>query len=169
MVVKRLLLICEKTIFGSISSWEVYFFLIQNRTRNHGLHKIITNVLILSQPAGGVSQISFGGEECASPKKPVTIPEVAKQKELSGTVETTDDATARRCFSNAKAKELVGSNIFGPAPVEPKKHNRSLEMREEIKAAGSEAAQPRSVHTSVKVSNVSWKTGLLHEDFNRTG
>lgn len=112
-------------------------------------------MLILSQPAGGVSQISFGGEECASPKKPVTIPEVAKQKELSGTVETTDDATARRCFSNAKAKELVGSNIFGPALPEPKKHNRSLEMREEIKAAGSEAAQPRSVHTSVKVSNVS--------------
>ena len=140
-MVKRLFLIC--------------FFLIENCTRNHGLHKIITNVLILSQPAGGVSQISFGGEECASPKKPVTIPEVAKQKELSGTVETTDDATARRCFSNAKAKELVGSNIFGPAPIEPKKHNRSLEMREEIKAAGSEAAQPRSVHTSVKVSNVS--------------
>lgn len=85
----------------------------------------------------------------------MTIPEVAKQKELSGTVETTDDLTARRGFSNAKAKELVGSNIFGPPPPESPKPPRSLEVREEPKPRGAEAAQPRNVHTSVKVSNVS--------------
>ncbi len=106
------------------------------------------------QPAGGVSQISFGGENCASPKKAVTVPEVAKQKELSGTVETTDDITARRVFSNAKAKELTGSNIFGPPPPEsPKPSARALELRREEAAKGPEEAPPRNVHTSVKVSN----------------
>ncbi|BBM97455.1 hypothetical protein MPTK1_1g05870 [Marchantia polymorpha subsp. ruderalis] len=69
----------------------------------------------LHQPAGGVSQIQFGGEELTSPKKPTSIPEVAKQRELSGSTETTLDLK-HRSFSNAKAKELVGSNIFGPAP-----------------------------------------------------
>jgi len=107
------------------------------------------------QPAGGVSQISFGGEESASPKKPVTIPEVAKQKELSGTQQTTDDIHARRGqFSNAKAKELVGSNIFGPPPPDAPKNNRSFEMREESKS--SDQPQPRNLHTSVKISNVSF-------------
>ncbi|KAG0557635.1 hypothetical protein KC19_11G145200 [Ceratodon purpureus] len=106
----------------------------------------------MHQPAGGISQIAFGVVESASPKKPVTIPEVAKQKELSGTRETTDDIHHKRGqFSNAKAKELVGSNIFGPPPPEVPKNNRSLEMREESKA--SEQPQPRSLHTSVKISN----------------
>lgn len=106
----------------------------------------------MHQPAGGVSQISFGGEESASPKKPVTIPEVAKQKELSGTQQTTDDIHARRGqFSNAKAKELVGSNIFGPPPPDAPKNNRSFEMREESKS--SDQPQPRNLHTSVKISN----------------
>lgn len=111
------------------------------------------------QPAGGVSQISFGGVESASPKKPVTIPEVAKQRELSGTQETTDDIHHKRGqFSNAKAKELVGSNIFGPPPPEVPRNNRSFEVREESKA--SEQPQPRSLHTSVKISNVSSGTLL---------
>lgn len=107
----------------------------------------------MHQPAGGVSQISFGGEESASPKKPVTIPEVAKQRELSGTRETTDDIHARRgSFSNAKAKELTGSNIFGPPLPDQPKNNRSLEMREESKA-NQDQPQPRSLHTSVRISN----------------
>lgn len=109
------------------------------------------------QPAGGVSQITFGSEESASPKKPVTIPEVAKQRELSGTRETTDDIHARRgSFSNAKAKELTGSNIFGPPPPDQPKNNRSFEMREESKT-NQDQPQPRSLHTSVRISNVSVK------------
>lgn len=107
----------------------------------------------MHQPAGGVSQITFGSEESASPKKPVTIPEVAKQRELSGTRETTDDIHARRgSFSNAKAKELTGSNIFGPPPPDQPKNNRSFEMREESKT-NQDQPQPRSLHTSVRISN----------------
>ncbi|CAM6049277.1 unnamed protein product [Sphagnum compactum] len=119
-----------------------------------------TGVRCCHQPAGGVSQISFGGgEDCVSPKKAVTVPEVAKQKELSGTVETTDDLAYRRVFSNAKAKELVGSNIFGPQTPDssPRSSSRALEFRREVEAkapAADEAAPPpRNVHTSVKVSN----------------
>lgn len=106
----------------------------------------------MHQPAGGVSQISFGGEESASPKRPVTIPEVAKQKELSGTHETIDDIHAGRAqFANAKAKELVGSNIFGPPPPDAPMNSRSSEMREESRS--SDQPQPRNLHTSVKISN----------------
>ncbi|KAH9553934.1 hypothetical protein CY35_08G038200 [Sphagnum magellanicum] len=111
--------------------------------------------------AAGVSQISFGGENCASPKKAVyTVPEGAKQKELSGTVQTTDDLAGRRVNSNAKAKELVGSNIFGPLPSPeiPKPSRASLEFKREgggapPPEAAAAAAAPRNVHTSVKVSN----------------
>lgn len=84
---------------------------------------------------------------------------MAKQKELSGTQETTDDIHAGRAqFSNAKAKELVGSNIFGPPPPDVPMNSRSSEMREESKS--SDQPQPRNLHTSVKISNVSFKAFL---------
>jgi len=117
------------------------------------------------QPAGGVSQISFGGDHNSiSPKKPVTVPEVAKQKELSGTVETTDDLAARRVCSNAKSKELIGSKIFAPIFDSPKLPSRlgadqeKLISREEYTEGlledGSAAAGGNALlHTSVKVSN----------------
>jgi hypothetical protein len=117
------------------------------------------------QPAGGVSQISFGGDHnSVSPKKPVTVPEVAKQKELSGTVETTDDLAARRVCSNAKSKELIGSKIFAPTFDSPKLPSRlggdqeKLISREEYTKGlledGSTAAGGNVLlHTSVKVSN----------------
>lgn len=108
------------------------------------------------QPAGGVSQISFGVDGSVSPKKPTSLPEVAKQRELSGSQETIADIHLGRQFSTAKAKELVGSDIFGPPPdVPPRSVNRSLEaMREEVKEVKEPAEPvPRNVRTSVKVSN----------------
>ncbi|KAI5073393.1 hypothetical protein GOP47_0011406 [Adiantum capillus-veneris] len=69
------------------------------------------------QPAGGVSQILFGEAAVVSPKKPTSIPEVAKQKELSGTLEVSIEETpSKKSTSTSKAKELVGSDIFGPPP-----------------------------------------------------
>lgn len=104
------------------------------------------------QPAGGVSQISFGEDGSVSPKKPTSLPEVAKQRELSGSQETIEDVHVGRQFSTAKAKELVGSDIFGPpSEVPPRSLNRSLEVREEVKGPAEPA--PRNVRTSVKVSN----------------
>ncbi|BBM97458.1 hypothetical protein MPTK1_1g05870 [Marchantia polymorpha subsp. ruderalis] len=105
----------------------------------------------LHQPAGGVSQIQFGGEELTSPKKPTSIPEVAKQRELSGSTETTLDLK-HRSFSNAKAKELVGSNIFGPAPPDAPPRRVAMEVREQQQDGYAEAP-PRNLRTSVKVSN----------------
>lgn len=104
------------------------------------------------QPAGGVSQISFGEDGSLSPKKPTSLPEVAKQRELSGSQETIADIHVGRQFSTAKAKELVGSDIFGPpSDTPPRSHSRSFEVREEAKGPAEPA--PRNVRTSVKVSN----------------
>lgn len=104
------------------------------------------------QPAGGVSQISFGEDGSLSPKKPTSLPEVAKQRELSGSQETIADIHVGRQFSTAKAKELVGSDIFGPpSETPPRSLSRSVDVREEVKSPAEPA--PRNVRTSVKVSN----------------
>lgn len=80
------------------------------------------------KPAG-VSQISFGEEGSVSPRKPTSLPEVAKQRELSGTLEAPSEETpSRKPTSTAKVKELVGSNIFAPpSEVQPRSLARSLE------------------------------------------
>jgi hypothetical protein len=67
-------------------------------------------------PAAIMSHISFGEEEIVTPKKPATVPEVAKQRELSGTLEYQSDAKLNKQFSDAKCKELSGHNIFAPPP-----------------------------------------------------
>lgn len=65
-----------------------------------------------------VSQISFSAEESVSPKKPTTLPEMAKQRELSGTLETESerDARMKKQLSEAKNRELSGHGIFTPPP-----------------------------------------------------
>lgn len=72
--------------------------------------------LFQQPPAAIVSHISFGEEEIVTPKKPATVPEVAKQRELSGTLEYQSDAKLNKQFSDAKCKELSGHNIFAPPP-----------------------------------------------------
>ncbi|XP_038687895.1 uncharacterized protein LOC119987158 isoform X2 [Tripterygium wilfordii] len=105
------------------------------------------------QAINGISQISFSSEESISPKKPTSIPEVAKQRELSGTLLHESDAKNKKQISNAKIKEISGHNIFGP-PTETVPQSlvaaRSLESKE-TKDLGEPA--PRNVRTSVKVSN----------------
>ncbi|KAI5083481.1 hypothetical protein GOP47_0003224 [Adiantum capillus-veneris] len=83
------------------------------------------------KPAG-VSQISFGEEGSISPKKPTSLPEVAKQRELSGTLEAPlEETPSRKPTSTAKVKELVGSNIFAPpAEVQPRYLAHNLENAE---------------------------------------
>ncbi|KAL6575970.1 hypothetical protein OROHE_000441 [Orobanche hederae] len=112
-----------------------------------------TSVRIVQQAANGISQISFGTEENISPKKPTTIPEVAKQRELSGTLQSDSDSKTKKQLSDAKCKELSGTDIFGPPPEIPVRSSaaaRTLESKE-IKDMGQPA--PRSLRTSVKVSN----------------
>lgn len=117
----------------------------------------LINILWLDfqQALNGISQISFSTEESISPKKPTSLPEVAKQRELSGTLQTDSDAKNKKQISNAKTKELSGHDIFGPPPeIVPrsKAAARTLESRES-KDVGKPA--PRNIRTSVKVSNVS--------------
>ncbi|KAI3962964.1 hypothetical protein MKW92_012762 [Papaver armeniacum] len=102
----------------------------------------------ISAAVTGISQISFSADGSVSPKKPVSIPEVAKQRELSGNLETEADKMKKQ-LSDAKCKELSGNDIFGPAPR--LWLDQFLQLVPESKDMGEPA--PRNVRTSVKVSN----------------
>uniref|UniRef100_A0ACD5WSB5 Uncharacterized protein n=1 Tax=Avena sativa TaxID=4498 RepID=A0ACD5WSB5_AVESA len=74
------------------------------------------------QAISTISHISFAPEESVSPKKPTSIAEVAKQRELSGTLLSEDDGKLKKPLSNAKTKELSGHDIFAP-PEDPRPRN----------------------------------------------
>jgi hypothetical protein len=102
----------------------------------------------------GISQISFSTEESISPKKPTSLPEVAKQRELSGTLQSDSDTNTKKQISEAKGKELSGHDIFGPPEIVPRSvaAARPLNLKESRDMA---EPGPRNVRTSVKISNVS--------------
>lgn len=111
-----------------------------------------TSVRIVQQAVHGISQISFSTEEDVSPKKPTSLPEVAKQRELSGTL-SESDSKIKKQPSDAKCKELSGHDIFGPPPEIPP---RSLTAARNLELKGTRdmgEPAPRNVRTSVKVSN----------------
>ncbi|KAA8522485.1 hypothetical protein F0562_013154 [Nyssa sinensis] len=111
-----------------------------------------TGLRMYQQTVAGISHISFGDEETVSPKKPATLPEVAKQRELSGTLEIDSEAMLKKQLSDAKCKELSGNDIFAPPPeIQPRPFAaRALALRESISIGES---APDNVCTSVKVSN----------------
>ncbi|KAK3127748.1 hypothetical protein QOZ80_7AG0577920 [Eleusine coracana subsp. coracana] len=74
------------------------------------------------QAISTISHISFAEEESISPKKPTSIAEVAKQRELSGTLLSEDDSKMKKQLSNLKSKELSGHDIFAP-PEDPRPRN----------------------------------------------
>ncbi|KAL5779679.1 hypothetical protein ACOSQ2_010416 [Xanthoceras sorbifolium] len=110
-----------------------------------------TGLRMYQQTLAGISHISFGEEESVSPKKPTTIPEVAKQRELSGTLESQSEAMLKKQSSDAKYKELSGHDIFAPPPeILPRPAVRSLALKENFDLGES---APQNVRTSVEVSN----------------
>ncbi|XAR73378.1 DNA oxidative demethylase [Bertholletia excelsa] len=112
-----------------------------------------TGIRIYQQAVNGISQISFSADDKISPKKPTTLPEVAKQRELSGTLKSDSDTKVKKQVSGAKSKELSGNDIFGPPPEVPP---RSLAAARSLEAKESKNViepAPRSIRTSVKVSN----------------
>lgn len=113
-----------------------------------------TGVRIYQQAVTGMSQISFNADETVTPKKPVTLPEVAKQRELSGNLESESEAKLKKQLSELKFKELSGHDIFGPPPEVPPRPlaARNLELKGHLDFG---TPSPRTVHTSVKVSNPS--------------
>ncbi|TKY74365.1 Alpha-ketoglutarate-dependent dioxygenase alkB-like 2 [Spatholobus suberectus] len=92
-----------------------------------------TGVRMYQQAIAGISHISFGEEGSISPKKPTTLPEVAKQRELSGTLES-EDSILQKQLSDAKCKELSGHDIFAPPPeIKPRPITpRILELKGSI-------------------------------------
>ncbi|CAL5332814.1 unnamed protein product [Camellia sinensis] len=111
-----------------------------------------TGLRMYQQAVAGISHISFGEEESVSLKKPTALHEVAKQRELSGTLESESEAKLKKQLSDAKCKELSGNDIFAPPPeIQPRLlAARALALRESIEI-GEPA--PRNIRTSVKVSN----------------
>ncbi|CAN0877349.1 DNA oxidative demethylase ALKBH2 [Linum grandiflorum] len=95
-----------------------------------------TGIRMYQQAVAGISHISFGEGESVSPKKPASLPEVAKQRELSGTLETEAELEARlkKQLSDAKCKELSGHDIFAPPPeILPRPTGvRALALKESI-------------------------------------
>ncbi|XP_047957278.1 uncharacterized protein LOC125202844 [Salvia hispanica] len=93
-----------------------------------------TGLRMYQQALSGVSHISFGDEDTVSPKKPATLPEVAKQRELSGNLESESEAKLQKQLSDAKNKELSGNNIFAPPPEIKARPlgARALALRESI-------------------------------------
>uniref|UniRef100_A0A2P2QLP9 DUF4057 domain-containing protein n=1 Tax=Rhizophora mucronata TaxID=61149 RepID=A0A2P2QLP9_RHIMU len=112
-----------------------------------------TGLRIYQQAVNGISQISFNAEEKISPKKPTSLPEVAKQRELSGTMQSESETKIKRQISDAKFKEISGHDIFAPpTKITPRSlaAARSMEAKDN-KDIGEPA--PRNIRTSVKVSN----------------
>jgi len=79
-------------------------------------------VFLSIQAISTISHISFAEEESISPKKPTSIAEVAKQRELSGTLLSEDDSKMKKQISDLKSKELSGHDIFAP-PEDPQPRN----------------------------------------------
>ncbi|KAK9110677.1 hypothetical protein Sjap_018737 [Stephania japonica] len=108
-----------------------------------------TGLRMYQQTLSGMSQISFRADESVSPKKPTSLTEVAKQRELSGNLDSESEARLKKQVSDVKNKELSGHDIFGPPPEVPSRPlaARSLGLKDS-KDMGEPA--PRNVRTSVK-------------------
>ncbi|KAF5766417.1 putative DNA oxidative demethylase [Helianthus annuus] len=113
-----------------------------------------TGLRMYQQTVAGISHISFGEEESVSPKKALSE---AKQRELSGTLDSESDSKLKKQFSNAKNKELSGHNIFAPPPeIQPRPlAARALALRESISigesAPNNTNAEEHVIKTAKKI------------------
>ncbi|KAB5557097.1 hypothetical protein DKX38_008006 [Salix brachista] len=116
------------------------------------------------QAIAGISHISLSEEDSVSPKKPTTLPEVAKQRELSGTLESESNANLKKQISDAKSKELSGHDIFAPPPeILPRPTTvRALALQESIQLGepspqipveGQQPSEESVVKTAKKIYN----------------
>lgn len=93
-----------------IRMYQVLCFWIQN---NSFFYLLFNPILILcfwklKQATAGISHISFGEEESVSPKKPASLPEVAKQRELSGTMESEDNKLNKQLWCKVQGAQRSG-------------------------------------------------------------
>ncbi|KAE8653902.1 hypothetical protein F3Y22_tig00117056pilonHSYRG00459 [Hibiscus syriacus] len=121
-----------------------------------------TGLRMYQQALAGISHISFAEEESISPKKPTTLPEVAKQRELSGTLES-EDAKLKKQLCDAKCKDLSGHDIFAPPPeILPRSMVRALALKDNFdmgepdtrnSAGSSMSNEEAAVKTAKKIHN----------------
>ncbi|TKY60287.1 Alpha-ketoglutarate-dependent dioxygenase alkB-like 2 [Spatholobus suberectus] len=112
-----------------------------------------TSIRVYQQAINGISQISFSTEENISPKKPSSLPEIAKQRELSGTYQSESDTKIKKQISSAKTKELSGSDIFGPPPEIVPRSSAAAHTLESKESKDTREPVPQKVRASSQVSN----------------
>ncbi|VVB03845.1 unnamed protein product [Arabis nemorensis] len=113
------------------------------------------------------NQISFSGEENTTPKKPTTLSEAAKQKELSRTVQTeADSKSKKKQISNTKTKAISGHDIFAtPLPPESQPRRFLSATKQEVKGNKNvEESAPRNLRASVKASKGQSRNRLFSEE-----
>ncbi|KAJ6939439.1 hypothetical protein NC651_005788 [Populus alba x Populus x berolinensis] len=127
-----------------------------------------TGLRMYQQAIAGISHISFAEEESVSPKKPTTLPEVAKQRELSGTLESESDAMLMKQISSAKSKELSGHDIFAPPPeILPRPTTvRALALQESIQLGEPSPRNPAGGQMSSEESVVKTAKKIYNQKFN---
>lgn len=89
-----------------------------------------------------------------TPKKPTTLNEAAKQKELSRTIETqADSKSKKKQISHTKTKAMSGHDIFASPESQPRRLLGATQQ--EVKGnKNTEESAPRSSRASVKAFNV---------------
>lgn len=111
-----------------------------------------TSIRVYQQAMNGISQISFSTEENISTRKPTSMPEIAKQRELSGTYQSDSNTRIKKQTSSAKTKELIGSDIFGPPPVIMPRSSANAHTLESKASKDTSEPVPQKVCASSQVS-----------------
>ncbi|KAK6944519.1 protein of unknown function DUF4057 [Dillenia turbinata] len=105
-----------------------------------------TGLRMYQQALAGISQISFSVEENNSPRKPTSLPEVAKQHELSGTLESEADSNVRKVFLTFIAAVLIEKSS-GEENADANKENPVKEPEEKER-------HKQHISTPVRISSI---------------
>ncbi|KAG5041173.1 hypothetical protein JHK85_013649 [Glycine max] len=112
-----------------------------------------TSIRVYKQAMNGISQISFSTEGNISPKKPTSLHEIAKQRELGGTYQSKTVTKINKQTSSAKTKELSGSDIFAPPSEIVPRSLAAAHTLESKESKDTRRSVPQKVSTSAQVSN----------------
>ncbi|CAN6478100.1 unnamed protein product [Victoria cruziana] len=126
-----------------------------------------TGLRLYQQAINSISQISFSADGSVSPKKPTTLTEVAKQKELSGTLESESDAKIKKQLSDAKTRELSGHDIFG-SPAEILARSSAAHSLDPKESKGVADSIPKHLQTSIKISSAGADQSVTEENVLKT-
>ncbi|KAE8731270.1 hypothetical protein F3Y22_tig00002840pilonHSYRG00889 [Hibiscus syriacus] len=124
-----------------------------------------TGLRMYQQSLAGISHISFAEEESISPKKLTTLPEVAKQRELSGTLES-EDSKLKKQLCDAKCKDLSGHDIFAPPPeILPRPTVRALALKDNFDMGEPDTRNPAGSNMSSEEAAVKTAKKIHNQKF----